>query len=52
MKVYTIGFGNRLPVVFFNLLRDAGARTLIDVRDKPSGWSASYKLTKDPINGI
>ena len=32
MKLYTIGFTKKPARVFFGLLRDAGARSLVDVR--------------------
>ena len=52
MKFYTAGYGNKRPEEFFDLLKEAGVSTLIDVREKPSGWSSSYRLTKKSKTGI
>jgi len=52
MKFFTAGYGNKRPEVFFDLLKEVGILTLVDVREKPSGWSSSYRFTKKSDTGI
>lgn len=52
MKFFTIGYGNRLPKVFFGMIQENDIATVIDVREKPSGWSPFYRFTKKPDSGI
>jgi uncharacterized protein (DUF488 family) len=43
MKIFTIGYGNRNPRIFFQLLKDNGINILIDVRRKfTRAWATAY----------
>ena len=53
MTFFTIGYGGRRPDEFVRLLRDAGVRTVADVRLRPDRASmGSYKSTGKPDTGI
>ena len=53
MTFFTIGYGGRRPDEFARLLRDAGVRTVADVRLRPDRASmGSYKYTAKPDTGI
>ena len=52
MKFYTIGYGNRVHNVFFEIIKNAGIKTVLDIREKASGWSPFYRLTKKYDTGI
>ena len=53
MTVFTVGYGGRMPAEFTRLLREAGVRTVADVRLRPDRSSmGSYKYTGKPDTGI
>ena len=52
MKFYTVGYGNRPPEVFLEILQGAAIRTVIDIRYKPVGRISSYTRTKSADKGI
>jgi uncharacterized protein (DUF488 family) len=52
MKFYTIGYGNRKPEVFLEILQRAAVRTLIDIRYKPAGRIYSYTKAESDNKGI
>ena len=53
MTFFTIGYGGRRPEEFVQLLREAGVRTVADVRLRPDRSSmGSYKYTGKPDTGI
>ncbi len=53
MTFYTIGYGGRPPAEFVRLLREAGGRTVADVRLRPDRSSMGcYKYTGKPDTGI
>jgi uncharacterized protein (DUF488 family) len=52
MRFYTIGYGNRTPETFLDILQEAAVRTVIDIRDKPSGRIYSYTKTGSDNKGI
>jgi uncharacterized protein (DUF488 family) len=47
MKLYTIGFTQKTAEEFFNLLRDSGVRTLIDIRLNPHGQLSGFAKQGD-----
>ena len=47
MKIYTIGFTQKSAERFFGLLRDSGAKRVVDVRLRPDGQLAGFTRKKD-----
>lgn len=47
MTVYTIGFGQKSAREFFELLRQAGVRRVVDVRLRPGGQLAGFTKKED-----
>lgn len=47
MKLFTIGFTKKSAEVFFNLLRDAGIRQLVDVRLNNSSQLSGFAKQED-----
>lgn len=53
MKFYTIGYGNRTPQEFVDLLKQKGVKVIVDVRFRPDhARIASYRKAKSPDKGI
>ena len=50
MKLFSIGYGNRKPAEFLELLKANGIKAVIDVRKKDSkGWCWEYTTKRLPI---
>ena len=47
MTLYTIGFTKKPASAFFSLLRDSGARRLVDVRLNPGGQLSGFAKGSD-----
>lgn len=47
MNLYTIGFTKKPASEFFRLLRDSGARRLVDVRLRPAGQLSGFAKQGD-----
>ena len=53
MKIYTIGYGGRSQDDFLKLVRDAGVRTIVDIRLRPDRASMGiWMKAKTPDRGI
>jgi uncharacterized protein (DUF488 family) len=51
--VFTVGYGNRTPDEFVQLLHEHGIREVVDVRLRPDrARLAAFKLSKDDGKGI
>ena len=47
MKIYTIGFTQKSAKRFFGLLRESGAKRIVDVRLRPDGQLAGFTRKND-----
>ena len=47
MKIYTIGFTQKSAEGFFGLLRESGAKHVVDVRLRPNGQLAGFTRKTD-----